>query len=115
MARLRKARNDRIHVIYAITNIVTNEQYIGLTVATGGVKRALHVRMQKHLERARNELKSWGLCANLRSYGTECFEYGALLTVRGKRAAHAIETGLIHSHCPALNTASKRNEYEIDM
>ena len=104
MARARKARNDRNHVIYAITNTVTQEQYIGLTVAQGGLRKALKVRMQKHAQRARVENKNWGLCENLRKYGPESFVYGALCIVRGKKAAHAVELEMIRKHVPTLNT-----------
>ena len=76
----------------------------GTTVAAGGVKKALHVRMQKHAERARNENKNWGLCKSLREYGAENFAYGLLMVVRGKKAAHAVEMELIRNFNPELNT-----------
>ena len=104
MAKTRKARNDRNHVIYCVTCIVTGAQYVGLTVATGGVKKALHVRMQKHAERARNENKDWGLCKALRDHGAESFVYGALFVIRGKKKAHAAEMELIRAFNPELNT-----------
>ena len=104
MARTRKARSDRNHVVYCITCVVTGGQYVGITVAAGGVKKALHVRMQKHAERARNENKGWGLCDAIRSYGPESFVYGLLEIVRGKAAAHKRETELIKIHSPELNT-----------
>ena len=104
MARIRKARSDRNHAIYCITNIATNEQYIGLTVVAGTVKKALHIRMQKHMERARNENKEWGLCKSLREHGPANFVYGILYVVRGKKAAHVAELELIRNHAPQLNT-----------
>lgn len=100
----RKARSDKNHAIYVITNIVTGEQYVGLTVASGNVKNRLKVRMQKHAERARNENKPWTLCESLRTYGPESFTYGLLEIVRGKTAAHSRELELIRQHNPALNT-----------
>lgn len=100
----RKARSDKNHAIYVITNIVTGEQYVGLTVASGNVKNRLKVRMQKHAERARNENKPWALCESLRTYGPESFTYGLLEIVRGKTAAHNRELELIRQHNPALNT-----------
>ena len=104
MARTRKARNDRNHVIYCITNKVTGEQYVGLTVCGQQVKKALRVRMQKHAERARNENKQWGLCQALREFGAEAFEYGVLEFVRGRKAAHEREREIINTNRPALNT-----------
>jgi len=104
MARQRKARSDRNHAIYLITNTVTNEQYIGITVIVGNIKKAIRVRCQKHAERARNENKNWGLCNALREHGAENFTYGLLQVVRGKKNAHAVELELIRSINPALNT-----------
>jgi hypothetical protein len=100
----RKTRIDRSHAIYVITNIVTGEQYVGLTLASGNVKKRLKVRMQKHAERARNENKPWALCESLRNYGPESFTYGLLEIVRGKSAAHSRELELIRQYNPALNT-----------
>lgn len=44
----RKRRQDTKHVVYVITNTVTAEQYIGITVCGQQVRKALKVRMQKH-------------------------------------------------------------------
>lgn len=104
--KARKTRSDRNHVIYAITNQVTGEQYIGLTVLgyRGSVKRTLHRRMQKHMQRALAENKAWGLSQALREFGAEAFVYGQIDMVRGKKSAHAVETQLIKEFNPALNT-----------
>jgi hypothetical protein len=102
--RTRKARCDQNHAIYCITNIVSGEQYVGLTLASGSVKKRLKVRMQKHAERARNENKPWALCESLRNYGPENHTYGLLEIVRGKSAAHSRELELIRQYNPALNT-----------
>ena len=103
----RKRRTDRNHVLYVITNEVTQEQYVGLTVVTSTVKHSLYRRMQKHMQRALAENKSWGLCQALRLHGAEAFTYGALQVVRGKAAAHAAETVIINEYRPALNTFMK--------
>lgn len=107
MMRTRRRRTDRNQVIYYIRNVVTNEFYIGLTAVNfnGSVKRTLHRRMQKHLQRAMTENKDWGLCQNLRDFGAESFVYGPLETVRGKGPAHAREVVLIKQYDAALNTA----------
>jgi hypothetical protein len=104
--KARKTRSDRNHVIYAITNQVTGEQYIGLTVLgyRGSVKRTLHRRMQKHVQRALAENKGWALSQSLREYGAEAFVYGLVQVVRGKAEAHVCETALIKAHNPQLNT-----------
>lgn len=109
MMTKRKKRSDRNHVIYCITNLLTKEQYVGLTALSykGNVMRTLKRRMQKHLQRALAEDKNWGLCENLRVYGAENFEYGVLEIVRGKTQAHQRETYLINNFNPKLNTFKK--------
>jgi hypothetical protein len=104
MARTRKARQDRKHAVYCITNVVTGEQYVGITVCGQQVQKALKVRMQKHAERARNENKNWGLCEALRKHGAESFVYGVIEFVRGRKPAHARERQIIAQYAPALNT-----------
>ena len=107
--KARKRRSDRNHVIYVITNQVTGEQYVGLTVLGygGSVKRTLHRRMQKHMQRALAEDKGWTLSRSLREYGAESFMYGVLEVVRGKKPAHSRETELINTYRPAMNTFMK--------
>ena len=106
MMTTRKRRTDRNHLIYLIQNTKTGEQYIGLTALcyNGNVRRTLTRRMQKHLQRAMAENKTWGLCRALREYGPESFVFGHLETIRGKLPAHARETELIKQLNPALNT-----------
>ena len=100
----RKRRQDTKHVVYVITNTVTQEQYIGITVCGQQVRRALKVRMQKHLQRALTEDKDWALCVALRKHGAQNFVYGLLEVVRGRKPAHARERELIAEFAPALNT-----------
>jgi hypothetical protein len=103
-AKKRKKRTDVNHAIYVITNVLTGEQYIGITACRPTLKKALWVRMQKHAQRARVEDKDWGLCKSLREYGPEAFTFGLLEVVRGKRPAHAREMELIKQYQPSLNT-----------
>lgn len=100
----RKARTDRNHAIYCIINTVTNEQYIGVTVCSGSIKKALRVRIQKHIRRALTENKDWALCRSIRDYGTENFVYGLVEKVRGKAEAHQRERELTRALQPELNT-----------
>jgi hypothetical protein len=100
----RKRRQDTKHVVYCITNTVTNEQYIGITVCGQQVRRALRVRIQKHIRRALTENKTWALCASIREYGAEAHTYGVIEFVRGRKPAHARERELIREFQPALNT-----------
>jgi len=100
----RKKRSDRNHAIYVITNIVTGEQYIGITAISKTVKQALYIRVRKHIQRAFAETKSWGLCESIRNYGVSNFTYGLVEVVRGKRECHARETQLIKEFNPLLNT-----------
>lgn len=101
---MRKRRSDRNHVIYVIENILTGEQYIGLTVVSGGVRKSVKVRFQKHVSRAKQETKPWALCEAIRFWGAECFDARALTTVRGRKLAHVAERDLINTYSPSLNT-----------
>jgi len=101
---LRKRRSDRNHIIYVITNTVTGEQYVGLTQKNSTVKKSLHVRIRKHVQRAFAENKDWALYNNIRKYGTSAFNYGAVEIVRGKAQAHQRELELLKQFCPKLNT-----------
>lgn len=100
----RKIRSDRNQAIYVITNVVTGDQYVGLTVCSGSVKQALKIRMQKHIRRALTENRDWTLCRNIRDFGVESFSYGLLEIVRGKSAGHKRELELIRQYNPKLNT-----------
>ena len=104
----RKTRSDRNHAIYVITNTVTAEQYIGVTVCSGNVKKALKVRMQKHVRRALTENKDWALCVELRKLANKN-EIEVLVheVVRGKAAAHRREVELRRALRPALNTDTR--------
>lgn len=102
--KYRKARPDRKHAVYVITNVVTGEQYVGITVASGNLRRCLKVRMQKHIRRALTENKNWALCTSIREHGVEAFTYGVLETLRGRKVAHQREREIIRAHQPALNT-----------
>ena len=102
----RKRRTDRNQVIYYIQDVVTLQCYIGLTAMEfkGNVRKTLNRRMQKHMQRALTENKTWGLSVALRERGAERFVYGPIEIVRGKRPAHARETELINTLQPQLNT-----------
>lgn len=104
----KKRRSDIRHVIYVITNILTEEQYVGIALVpmpgAAGVKAAMRRRAQKHVQRANAEDKDWGLCKNIREYGPEAFTYGLLEVVRGKAQAHVRELEYIRAYHPALNT-----------
>jgi len=100
----RKARSDRNHAIYAITNNVTGDFYIGVTVASGSVSKGLKVRFQKHVRRALTENKTWALCCSIREFGPEVFGYQLLEIVRGKKQAHAREREITATMAPTLNT-----------
>lgn len=100
----RKRRQDTKHVVYVITNTVTQKQYVGITVCGQKVKQALKVRIQKHVRRALTENKNWELCRSIRNYGSDAHEYGIVEFVRGRKPAHARERELIREFAPALNT-----------
>lgn len=102
----RKRRNDRNHVLYYIEHVTTGDFYIGIAAVNfkGNVMRTLHRRMQKHVQRAFTENKSWGLSKALRTHSPGEFDYGAIDVIRGKKNAHAMETQLINMWQPKLNT-----------
>jgi hypothetical protein len=104
MARSRRARKDRNHVIYCITNTVTLEQYIGITVCVGGVNRSIKIRWQKHVRRALTENRDWTLCRSIREHGAEAHDMMLVEKVRGKSAAHAMEREMIRTLRPELNS-----------
>jgi hypothetical protein len=104
LIKRRKKRSDVNHAIYVITNTLTGEQYIGITAIRPNLKKALRVRIQKHVQRASIEDKDWGLCKNIREYGPEVFTFGLLEIVRGKKPAHARELELVRQYHPSLNT-----------
>jgi len=105
MMTKRRRRSDTTHYIYVLTNTATGEQYVGITVKNpGGVRKTLHRRVQKHVQRAYSEDKNWALSRNIREWGTLAFTYGLLETVRGRLAAHSRERELIRQHSPRLNT-----------
>lgn len=107
----RKRRSDRNQVIYMIQHVDTGSVYIGLTAVNynGNVNRTLLRRMQKHVQRALVEDKNWGLSKAIRKFGADKFVYGALRVVRGKKVAHQLETTLINTLHPSLNTFGSTN------
>jgi hypothetical protein len=90
--------------VYVITNTVTGQQYLGITVCGGNVGRALKIRIQKHIRRALTENKDWNLCQSIREHGPESHTYGLLEIIRGRKPAHARERELIREYNPALNS-----------
>ena len=103
-SRNRKRRQDTRHAVYCITNTATGEQYIGITVCGGEVRKALKIRIQKHVRRAVTENKDWALCRSIREHGTLAHTYGLVEIVRGRKPAHQRERELIREFNPALNT-----------
>ena len=105
MAQTRKKRCDRLHIIYELA--IAGQSYIGITAKTQTtVLKSVRLRFAKHVERARNENKSWPLYTALKKHGEEAVEIFILETVRGKAAAHVRECELIKTLKPKLNLAS---------
>jgi len=100
----RKRRQDCNHAVYTITNQVTGDYYIGITVCSGSIKQALKVRFQKHVRRAVTENKVWALCHSIREYGADLHVVDFVEKIRGRKPAHARERELIHAYAPALNS-----------
>jgi hypothetical protein len=100
----RKRRQDTNHAVYTITNTVTGEYYIGITVISNGLARSMKIRFQKHVRRAVTENKTWALCKSIRAHGAENHVMEFVEKVRGRKPAHERERELIREYGPALNT-----------
>lgn len=102
----RKKRNDRNHILYRFSNLVTGEVYIGLSAIIGRAqKKTLEVRWRRHLSRAKTEAKYWAMHESLRAWPDPKFWRKEILeVVRGRKNAHQRERELIAQYCPNLNT-----------
>lgn len=102
----RKKRSDRLHAIYRLTALPTNEFYIGMTVCSGmSPKKAVEGRWQRHVTRALTQGKDWTLCKAIREFGPAAFEVEVITTIRGKAAAHVHEREITKELGATLNTA----------
>lgn len=112
----RKPRSDRNHLIYRLTDTVTGEKYVGLTVCKGRAYwKSLATRWRKHVYHACVENRPHRLQERIRAHGEEAFEYEILYIVRGKAEAHELERSLIKKYAPELNTECtdrKRSRWE---
>lgn len=91
----RKRRSDRNHVIYLLTCDVTQERYIGITVATGrAYKRSMNSRFKAHIRNAIKYNKDTLLYGAIREHGMEAFTKEVLEVIRGKAEAHRRELEL---------------------
>jgi len=101
----RKRRSDRRHIVYVLVNTVTHEQYVGIAACVDRAgKETLAARWSRHVGRAFNQGKDWALCQSIRKYGPEVFAPMILDFVRGKAAAHELETELRKTGQYKLNT-----------
>lgn len=104
---MRKKRSDRNHIIYKVTNTVTEELYIGITQCIGrAYLGSIKKRWKQHISRAKTQTHDWSLCRSIREYGETSFKIEIFEVVRGKSLAHSREVELIHELKPTLNTAS---------
>jgi len=106
MARTRRVRNDRNHILYLLENVETGDTYVGVSAVIGqAIKRTLDVRFRRHLSRARTEGKRWTLHRALCKYPDPAFWQKTVLeVVRGRKPAHQRERQLIAECAPTLNT-----------
>ena len=102
---MRKKRSDRNHIIYKLTNTVTEETYIGVTVVTGrAYLKSLRSRWIRHIYKANIGMAEYPISVSIRTHGEESFTREILQIVRGKKNAFQTEAQLINEHKPALNT-----------
>lgn len=107
MLNKRKRRNDRNHIVYQVTCMVTGDTYIGITVARGrAYKKSLEIRWKGHLHHAFVEHRDLPFAATIRYHGPDAFTKEILTIVRGKAAAHKTEIQLIKTLKPTLNVTS---------
>jgi hypothetical protein len=105
----RKKRSDRNHIIYQITNTITQEIYIGVTVTDQRqYQKALHSRWLRHIYKANIIKANFTISENIRTYGAEVFEKNIIKVIRGKAAAFEFESTLINEIKPQLNTRMQR-------
>lgn len=101
----RRGLNNTNHIIYCLTNKITGDTYIGITLAGKDPEKSLKVRWQKHVRRALTEKRKWTLCQAIRKYKPENFETKILEKVKGKLNAHRREMELVREMEPKLNLA----------
>lgn len=102
---MRKKRSDRNHIIYKLTNTITNESYIGVTVVTGrAYLKSLRSRWIRHIYKANVGMAEYPISKSIREYGAESFTREIITLVRGKKNAFQTEAELINEIKPALNT-----------
>jgi len=101
---MRKKRSDRNHIIYKLTNTVTQETYIGVTVVTGrAYLKSLRSRWIRHIYKANIGMAEFPISISIRTHGEESFTREILTVVRGKKPAFQAEAKLINEHKPKLN------------
>jgi hypothetical protein len=97
-----------------ITNNVTTERYVGITVirkckrGKNNTIESLAQRWEGHLRKAFVELKDWTMPTSIREHGADAFTKEILEIVRGKATAHTREVELINALRPELNTKKQR-------
>lgn len=101
----RKKRSDRNHLIYLLTNTITGEKYIGVTVVSGrAYLKSLRSRWIRHIYKANIALAEYPICVSIREYGEQSFTREILQLAKGKSNAFQIESMLINKIRPELNT-----------
>lgn len=102
---MRKKRSDRNHIIYKLTNTVTNETYIGVTVVSGrAYLKSLRSRWIRHIYKAKIGMAEYPISISIRTHGEESFTREIITLVKGKKSAFQVESELINEIKPALNT-----------
>ena len=101
----RKKRSDRNHLIYLLTNTITGEKYIGVTVVSGrAYLKSLRSRWIRHIYKANIGMAEYPISVSIREHGEESFTREIIQLAKGKKNAFQVESQLINEHKPALNT-----------
>lgn len=109
----RRKRSDRNHIIYKLTNTITEETYIGVTVSQGrAYQKSLRSRWLRHIYRANVENSPLLISQSIREHGEQAFKREIVTIVRGKKDAFAFEASLINELRPLLNTKMENQTNE---
>lgn len=105
----RKVKGEKNHIVYILTNKITKEKYVGISVCVvrdgkDCLEETLAARWCRHKGRAKLQNKGWNLCESIRQFGEKAFGMKIHAVITGKAEAHEYETKLRKTGKYALNT-----------
>lgn len=105
----KKIQGEKNHIVYILTNKITKEQYVGISVCVNRngedcLEETLAARWCRHKGRAKLQNKGWNLCESIRQFGEKAFRMRIHAVITGKANAHEYETKLRKTGKYTLNT-----------